>query len=375
MNEASFWLGFSLIPEIGPRRIALLSAHFHTLEAAWRAPEHALKTAGLDGTPLANFLRARSQLDPAREMERVQRVGAHIITIADADYPPNLKPLPDAPPVLYIKGALLLSDVNAIAVVGTRKATHYGRSAAHQLCKQLASHGVTIISGLAQGIDAAAHQGALDGGRTIAVLGCGIDRTYPAEHAELAHRIMQNGALISEFPLGAPPLGQNFPRRNRVISGMSRGVLVIEAPEHSGAIITASLAADQGRDVFAVPGSIFSSASTGTHRLIQDGATLVMRGSDILNALKIADVVPESVVMPMPAQPAAPSAEADPFGEATASDIEIVLMRMLSSVPMHIDDLVRASGFQTADVSGALTMLELKGLAQNVGRMQYCLNR
>jgi DNA processing protein len=375
VDEVSCWLGFSLIPEIGPRRIALLKLHFHQLQAAWTAPEHTLKAAGLDGIALSNFVNARKQLDPAREMERVQRVGARIITIEDADYPPHLKPLSDAPPVLYVKGSLMPSDANAVAVVGTRKATHYGRSAAHQLCKQLASHGVTIISGLAQGIDAAAHQGALEGGRTIAVLGCGIDRVYPSEHAEMAHHIVQRGALISEFPLGAPPIGKNFPRRNRVISGIARAVLVVEAPEHSGAIITASTAADQGRDVFAVPGSIFSSASTGTHRLIQDGATLVMRGSDILNALNMADVVPESVVMPMPSSPPPITAEGESFDAELSSDAEIMLMRLLTAAPTHIDDLVRASSFPIAEVSSALTMLELKGLAQNVGHMQYCLNR
>ncbi len=375
MEESFFWLGFSLVPEIGPRRIALLKSVFHELRAAWTASEHAIRNAGLGGKALENLLRARSQLDLAREMDRIHRLGARLITLDDDDYPPHLKPLADAPPVLYVKGSLLPTDANAIAAVGTRKATHYGRSAAHQLCKQLASHGVTIISGLAQGIDAAAHQGALEGGRTIAVLGCGIDRIYPPEHTELASHILQRGAIVSEFPLGAPPEGRNFPRRNRVISGMSRGVLVIEAPDQSGAIITAGLAAEQGRDVFAVPGSIFSSASTGTHRLIQDGATLVMRGSDVLNALKFADILPEPVMMPMPTIPVSTDLSAEPVADDEVTDVEISLMRLLSKSPTHIDELVQLSGFPIATVSSALTMLELKGLAQNIGHMQYCLSR
>jgi DNA processing protein len=375
MSEALYWLGFSLVPEIGPRRIALLKSHFNELRVAWDASEAALRAAGLEGKALTNFLRARPLFDLARELDRVYRAGAHIVTLDDDLYPANLKPLQDAPPVLYVKGELTPADTNAIAVVGTRKATHYGQSAAQQLCKQLASHGVTIISGLAQGIDAAAHQGALDGGRTIAVLGSGIDRIYPPEHYEMATRIIAHGALVSEFPLGAPPEARNFPRRNRVISGMARGVMVIEAPEKSGALITATLAADQGRDVFAVPGSIFSRASTGTHRLIQDGAALVTRASDVLNALHIADIMPESVVMSPHPKAAQPSASSLELSEALESDIEIVLMRLLGSNPMHIDDLARAADLPIAEVSSTLTILELKGLAQNVGHMQYCLSR
>jgi DNA processing protein len=371
MSEALYWLGFSLVPEIGPRRISLLRTGFATLQEAWAAPEAALQQAGLDGKALNNLLRAREKLDLPYELERIHRAGAALIAYDDDQYPAILKSLPDAPPVLYVRGALMPADANAVAVVGTRKATNYGRSAAQQLSKQLAARGVTIVSGLAQGIDAAAHRGALETGRTIAVLGCGIDRVYPAEHHELADVITQRGAVISEFPLGVPPEGRNFPRRNRLISGLARGVIVVEAPEQSGAIITATTAAEQGREVFAVPGSIFSSSSAGAHRLIQDGATLVMRARDVLDALSITELPPPSIVMPSREDaPAIPSAEAS-FPE---SDAEIMLMRHLSAKPLHIDDLVAATGFPTATVSSALMMLELKGLAQNIGNMQYCLN-
>jgi DNA processing protein len=361
-DDSRYWLGFSLVPEIGPRRIAMLCEHFDSLADAWGAPEQALRYAGLDGIALKNLLVARKRFDLQAEYERVQKAGAHLISLNDDRYPALLKPLPDAPPILYVKGDLTPADAKAVTVVGTRKASHYGRTAAYQLSKELASQGVTIISGLAQGIDAAAHQGALDaGGRTIAVLGCGIDRLYPREHEELARKITQHGALVSEFRLTTPPEARNFPRRNRVLSGMSLGVLIAEAPEKSGALITALFAAEQSREIFAVPGSIFTAAGTGTNRLIQDGAKLVISAADILNELDIAHNRVERHIR---------------IAETLArpdTDQEAILMQHMDSEPIHIDDLARMAGLPVAVVSSALTMLELKGLAQNVGHMQYCL--
>jgi DNA processing protein len=253
-------------------------------------------------------------------------------------------------------------DELALGMVGTRKATTYGRDAAYHLAKQLAGQHVTVISGMAQGIDSAGHKGALDGGgRTIAVLGSGIDVIYPSENRKLAQQIMNCGALISEFPIGAHPEGRNFPRRNRIISGMSLGVLVVEAPEKSGAMITASVAADQGRDVFAVPGNIFNPMSTGTNRLIQDGAKLVMKVEDILNELKIFHTAVQT------------HAVAEQIAPANATEAE--MLQHLGADPVHIDDLVRLCGLPIATVSSTLTILELKGLARTVGHMQYCLSQ
>jgi DNA processing protein len=364
VEERHAWLGFSLVPEIGPRRISFLRESFGSLVEAWRASESVLHQTKLGDAALKNFLRLRQKLDLEHELERVQKAGAHLLTPDDDTYPALLKPLPDAPPVLYVKGNLTVEDSTAVSVIGTRKASNYGLSIAQDLSKQLAAQRVTIISGLAQGIDAAAHRGALAaGGRTIAVLGCGIDRIYPQEHAPLAHDITQRGALVSEFPLGVPPEGRNFPRRNRIISGMALGVLIVEAPLKSGAIITAIIAAEQGRDVFAVPGNIFNPSSAGTNRLIQDGAKLVMHVDDILNELQIAKTRAESHIQ-------LASALAKP-----ENDLEKQVMQQLGVDPIHVDEIARACGLPIAVINSALTMLELKGLAQNVGHMQYCLNR
>src|SRR5690606_4525989 len=227
---------------------------------------------------------------------------------------------------------------------------------------QLVAQGFTVVSGLAHGIDAVAHQTALDsGGRTIAVLGTGIDVIYPADHRALAGRIVESGALVSEFPLGTRPDRRNFPRRNRLISGMSLGVLIAEAPEKSGALITANIAADQGREVFAVPGSIFSPASAGTNRLIQEGAKLVSSVSDVLEELQIAYQAVETRVTTERIAP--------------ADGNEALIIQCIGVDPVHIDDVVRRSGLPAATVSGALTLLELKGLVRNVGPMMYALPR
>lgn len=360
VSDAKYWLGFSLVPEIGPKRLQLLLKAFHSLVRAWQASEHQLRQAGLEETPTTNLVQLRAQIDLDAEMAKVERVGARICTWADDDYPPLLKQVPDAPVLLYVRGTLLPQDELALAIVGTRKATTYGRDAASHLSRQLARNGVTIISGLAHGIDAAAHRGALDGGgRTIAVLGCGIDQIYPRDHRELAHEIMGRGALVSEFPIGMGPEARNFPRRNRVISGMSLGVLVAEAPEQSGALITATDAAEQGREVFAVPGNIFSSASAGTNRLIQDGAKLVIKVEDILDEL---DIAHRNVQTKTVAERIAPKGE-----------IETKLLGYLSLDPLHIDDLARLCGLPITTVTSTLTILELKGLARSVGHMQYSL--
>ncbi len=360
MSDPKYWLGFSLAPDIGPKRIQELVNHFGDLEAAWKASERQLAQAGLNDRLVANLLNVRRQIDLMAEMEKIERVGARLLTLEDADYPQPLTSLPDTPPVLYLRGTLTPADHYALGIVGTRKATKYGLDVTYDLAQQLAQNGITIVSGLAQGIDSAAHQGALDSGeRTIAVLGCGIDTIYPKSNLELAHRIVKNGAIISEFPIGTPPEGRNFPIRNRIISGLSLGVLVTEAPEKSGAVITATVAAEQGREVFAVPSNIYNVMGRGTNRLIQDGAKMVINVHDILDELNIVHNVVETRIQTERIVP--------------ANKIEAQVLNNLSTDPIHIDELVRLSGLSIAEVSSTLTLLELKGLAQMVGHMQYNL--
>lgn len=360
VNDRKYWLGFSLVPEIGPKRLSHLLNRFGDLALAWTASETRLCEAGLDRLPVENLLRVRRQLDLDAEMAKIEKVGARLLTLADDDYPALLKKIPDAPTVLYVRGQLVPADDHALSIVGTRRATSYGRDAAYHFAKQLAAQGITIISGLAHGVDSAAHRGALDGGgRTLAVLGCGIDRIYPADNQKLADDILRHGAIISEFPVGTPPDGRNFPRRNRIISGLALGVLVVEAPEKSGALITTTTAAEQGREVFAVPGNIFNPMSGGTNRLIQDGAKLVMAVEDILEELNIthqnaqASTITERIV--------------------PANDTEKSLLQLLGADPIHVDDLTRLCGLPVSIVNSTLTILELKGLARMVGHMQYCL--
>jgi DNA processing protein len=360
VSDVRYWLGFSLIREIGPRRLALLLETFGDLQSAWCADEASLRRAGLENQPTMNLLRARDHLDLDAELAKIKRAGARLLTLEDVDYPPLLRTLPDAPMVLYVRGTLTLEDERALSIVGTRKATAYGRDAAYHFAGELAKQGVTVVSGLAHGVDAAAHKGALDaGGRTIAVFGCGIEHIYPREHAEMAAEITRHGALISEFPIGTRPEAHNFPRRNRIISRLSLGVLVVEAPEHSGALITTMAAAEQGREVFAIPGNIFSPASKGTNRLIQDGAKLVMDVNDILSELNMAHTNAQTRRAAEQVVPENP--------------LEAKLLQTLSPDPMHIDDLARLCDLPVATISSTLTILELKGLAQMVGHMQYRL--
>ncbi len=360
LNDQFYWLGFSLIPGIGLKRLLRLLNYFGDLQTAWAAHEVDLRHSGLEESVMAILLTTRAKISLDAEMAKIEKAGAWLLTLNDEDYPNTLKAIDDAPAVLYIRGALTPTDDLALSVVGTRKATQYGRDVAHDLCKRLAQHGITIISGMAQGIDSAAHLGALaGGGRTIAILGCGVDVVYPRENRDLAQKIIANGALVSEFPIGTQPIPTNFPRRNRIVSGMALGVLVIEAPEGSGALITAELAAEQGREVFAVPGNILNPMSRGANRLIQDGAKLVMQAEDILNELSVAYTNTQT------------REKTEQIIPANAT--EAAILQVLNADPVHIDDLARLSGLPISELSSTLTILELKGLAQMVGHMQYSL--
>ncbi|MFN3761854.1 MAG: DNA-processing protein DprA [Anaerolineae bacterium] len=351
-----YYVGFSLVRGIGPARLRMLIDAFGDVERAWHAPAEMLARVGLDRRSLENLLETRARVDLDRELRRVAAVGAHVITWEDEAYPRLLAEIPDPPPVLYVRGELKPEDAWAVAVVGTRRASTYGREVTRRLVTVLAQSGVTIVSGLARGIDAVAHQTALEaGGRTVAVMGCGIDLVYPPEHRDLARRIAGQGALVTEYPPGTPPEPGNFPPRNRIISGLSLGVLITEAGRDSGALITADYAAEQGRDVFAVPGSILSAGCAGTNRLIQDGAKPVLDAADILQELNLTMVAEQKE-----ARQALPTTET-----------EALLLAHLSAEPVHVDDLTRAVGLPVAQVTSTLALMELKGMVRQVGGMKY----
>lgn len=353
-----FWLGLHLVPNFGIARISQLLAHFESPEALWREPEASLMRLDLPRPLLSAFCEARRSINLEREMDAVAHAGAHLITLEDQSYPELLRQLPHRPLVLYVRGRLQLEDGKCLAVVGTRKPSKYGKNIAAQLAGELAQQDITIVSGLALGIDAAAHRGALNaGGRTIALVGTGIDIIYPRENRGLAEAIEANGAIVSELPLGSKPLAKNFPQRNRLISGMCLGVLVAEAPERSGALNTVSHALDQGREVFAVPHNVYSQTGRGCNQLIQDGAKLVAGVEDILDELNVSHIRVHTRIKTEQLQP--------------ANDTEDAILKQLSADPIHVDTIVRQTQLPTATVTSTLTMLELKGLAESAGPMQY----
>jgi DNA processing protein len=360
-TDIKYWVGFNNIPGIGRVRIGQLESHFGGLERAWKASAGELMRAGLDSPALRAIDQWRSKIDPDAEMEKLERCRVTVLTCKDNDYPRRLKEIFDFPPVLYYKGTILPEDEWCLAVVGTRRATIYGKQVTQEMVADLVSSRITIVSGLAKGIDTVAHRTALEaGGRTLAVLANGLDTVYPPENESLARDIMEHGAIISEYPLGAKPRAENFPRRNRILSGLSMGVLVTEADENSGAMITARDALEQNREVFAVPGSILSPASRGTNGIIQAGeAKLVTKHTDILQELNLTTVARQiemSELLP-------------------ATDTETLLIKQLSAEPCHIDEVCQRSGLTAATVSSTLAMMELKGLVKQVGTMNYVLSR
>ena len=333
-----------------------MERYFGTMGDAWRAGSSGLKEAGLDQRSIRSVTARRSSIDPDKEMERLERLSVQAINWNDEAYPPRLKEIYDPPPVLYVLGSILPEDERSVAVVGTRKATAYGREVVYRMASDLARNKVTVVSGLARGIDGLAHRAALEaGGRTIAVLGSGIDVIYPGEHVSLARQIVGSGAVISEHPLGTKPGAQNFPRRNRIMSGMTLSTLVTEAGEVSGALLTVRHALEQNREVFAVPGSVFSPASRGANQLIQGGAKLVMDYEDILEELNLS-VVGQQMEMKV---------------LFPKDDIESHLLRYITYEPVHIDEVIRSSGVPIANASSALAMMEIKGLVRQVGGMNY----
>jgi DNA processing protein len=360
MTDLRYWIGFNIVRGIGPMRLRALLDYFGDIKRAWNAPAGELRQSGLDRRSLENLLASRAELDLNREVEKVAAAGAQALTWEDPAYPQLLLEIPAPPPVLYVKGTLTEEDAWAIAVVGTRRASTYGREVTRHLVKTLARSGITIVSGLARGIDAEAHKAALEAdGRTIAVLGCGVDRIYPPEHRKLAQEIIASGALVSDYPLGTEPEGRNFPPRNRIISGLSLGVLITEAGKGSGALITADFAAEQGRDVFAVPGSVLLRGSAGTNTLIQEGANVVLNAADVLEELNltmVAEQVEARQVLP-------------------TDKTEAALLELLSAEPTHVDEIQQQVGLPIAQVTSTLALMELKGMVRQVGGMKYIVAR
>jgi DNA processing protein len=360
MSDLKYWVGFNRIPGIGRARFSQLERYFGNIEQAWHAGPAELKAAGLDTRSIDAIVDSRPEISLDTEMEMLERYQVKALTWNDPAFPDRLKQIYDVPPLLYIRGTLAPEDEWAIAIVGTRRATIYGRDVTERLVTDLAHNRITIVSGLAHGIDSVAHRTALKaGGRTIAIFACGLDLVYPSENTRLAQDIMEQGALISEYPLGTRPRADNFPRRNRIMSGLSLGVVVTEAGESSGALITANLALEQNREVFAIPGSILSPASRGTNRLIQEGAKLVRNAGDVLEELNLT-MIPQQLEM----------RELVP-----ADETESLVLKHLCNEPTHIDEVCRRSQLPIATVSSTLAMMELKGMVRQLGGMNYALAR
>jgi DNA processing protein len=360
MEDKAYWVGFNLVRGVGAVRLKNILDHFGNLETAWNSPPEALISAGLPGRVVENFIVIRKQINLETIMEKANSLGVSILTWEDDTYPRRLKEIAQPPPVLFVRGSINVEDDWAVSVVGTRRVTPYGRQVAMEIARFLAQNGVTVVSGLARGVDAIAHQSALQaGGRTIAILGSGVDVIYPPEHRKLADEIIRQGAVISDYALGTQPDSSNFPPRNRIIAGLSLATIVVEAGETSGALITAEFAAEQGRDVFAVPGSILAPQSEGTNKLIGDGARPLVRMTEILEALKLEQI---------------PEKQANRKSISTSLE-EKKLLEHLGHEPSHIDEICQLSGLPIQTVSATLTMMELKGLVTQVGGMNYVAAR
>lgn len=357
MDASLYWIGFTLVKGIGSVRIQALLDFFGSLEIAWQAPADALRAAGLSQKLVENLMETRAATDLQQFYEeKIQKQGIQVLTWNDQAYPNRLKQIDQPPPVLYLRGSICPEDDWSVAIVGTRKATVYGRQVTEELAAYLARSGVTVVSGLARGIDTFAHQAAVKaGGRSLAVLGCGVDVIYPPENRRLAEQMIASGGLVSDYAPGTQPEAQNFPPRNRIISGLSRATVVVEAGDSSGALITSTFAVEQGREVFAVPGQIYAPLSKGTNRLIQQGAHPLLKMSDVLEVLGM-----ERAVEYRAARQVLP-----------ANTVEASLLKSLSPEPVHIDEIAARSGLPIDQVSATLAIMELKGMIRQVGGMNY----
>ena len=356
MDDKRYWVGFNLVKGIGAVRFQTLLNAFGNLESAWNATLFDLAGAGLSAKLVERVAQIRANVDLDDFLAKTQKAGIRILTWQDDEYPAHLKEIDQPPPVLYLRGEITPEDGWSVAIVGTRAVTPYGRQVTEELATTLSQHGVTIVSGLARGVDAVAHSAALKaGGRTLAVLGSGVDKIYPPEHRQMAEKISASGAVISDYAPGTPPESANFPPRNRIISGLSMAIVVVEAGDTSGALITAEFAAEQGRDVFALPGNIYAPQSKGTNRLLRNGAKTLLSPKDVLEALDLTRNVERREIRKV----------------LPADTTEAALLDTLGPEPIHVDEIRNRTGLPIEKVSSALTMMELKGMVRQVGGMNY----
>jgi DNA processing protein len=360
MDLKAYWVGFNHIRGIGAARMKKLIQFFGNLSVAWSAPLEGLIEAGLSEKLARGVIEYRNAVDPNELLQALTEKAITILTIEDHDYPKKLKEIDLPPAVLYMLGDITPADEWAIAVVGTRRMSGYGKQVTTALADYLANHGITVVSGMARGIDAAAHTNALKaGGRTIAVLGSGVDVIYPPENRKLYDQIIENGAVISDYPPGTAPEASNFPPRNRIISGLSSATVVIEAGRKSGALITSNFAAEQGREVFAVPGNIFAAQCKGTNYLIQQGARPLVDFDELLEILQFQNITQQKVArMLLP-----------------ENNIESTIMEALSDHPIHINDIHIRTGIRMEVLISTLTILQLKGMVYQAGNMNYAVIR
>lgn len=356
MDERRYWIGFDQIRGIGSVRTKMLLNYFGDLSEAWKSSPSLLLEAGLPKKIVSSFVKLRREINLEKEWDQIQKLGISVITFNQENYPRLLQSIEHPPPVLYTKGTFIDEDDCSVAVVGTRRKTSYGKQVAREISQFLASNGITVVSGMARGIDTIAHKSALDsGGRTIAVFGSGLDVVYPSENRDLAKNIEIHGVLVSEFYPGTQPEGVNFPPRNRIISGLSKAVVVVEADEKSGALITAKFAVDQSREVFAVPGSIYAPRSRGTNKLIRDGAIPLLDFNDLLLTLNLEKSAEFRYVQ----------------NTLPKNDLELLLLNTIQDEPLHIDEIKSITGLSTDKVSATLVMMELKGFVRKAGNMMY----
>jgi DNA processing protein len=368
LNARQAYIALNMMQGVGPVRVRTLVAALGSPEAIFAAERPALLAIqGVGADTVSKILEQRDRLDPAAEDDRAAAAGARLVTPLDAEYPPRLAQIYDPPLALYVQGAWQVRDGHGVALVGSRRTSHYGMETAERLAFQLAQSGVTVVSGLARGIDTAAHRGALKGrGRTVAVLGGGLDHLFPPENAGLAAEIAGQGAVVTEYPFGRQPDKTTFPVRNRIVSGLSVGVVVVEADVTSGAMITANQAMEQGRTVFAVPGRIDAFGARGPHKLIKSGARLVESVEDILQEL-------EQLLPKAPPVPAAPGPGA--HGPRFTAEESVLLAAIEPENEVDVDTLIRRSGLKAADVSALLLGLEMKRAVRMLAGQRVGLRR
>jgi len=368
-----YWLALRAVDGVGPRTARLLLEHYGSADAIFAASEAELVQLGIPRKTALNILGFDRFAPLERELCELERIGARLVRWSDEDYPPNLREIPDPPPFFYLRGNVQSVLRDCIAVVGARTASDAGLRMARRLGRELAAKGLTVVSGLARGIDGEAHQGALEvSGSTVAVMACGIDVIYPPEHRKLAEAIVKSdGALIAELPLGTPPIAENFPVRNRILSGLSLGVVVVEASERSGSLITARLALEQNRQVFAVPGSPLTGKTRGSNRLLKEGARLVECVEDVLEDLapQLTHVRATGFATDRASASNTKDVRFQDAGPQT-DEVKAVLASLKEDDKLHIDSIIEQCGLQPSTVLRILLELELRGIvAQHPGKL------